>query len=254
MPNEHGSGSLLGTVHVFVTTVLAIGAGWSGFQLNQADNRLRDVEASVKYAESERADRESLEKKQMAVYDAVVRSLGERNAQQQRVAKALVTSMLDLDSPLRSELLAVLAETGTPEVQAEVRKTVSTEKQFLQEQSQLSASEAGKTPTGGHSTNYDIFWCELSGEGARRIAEQIKENLEENKAQGRIRVRLLPASVNARPGYQHSGYVIRYNTGEENEAAELSRVGNKVLSEIGSFRQSISYQNTPSYLSAFVCP
>jgi hypothetical protein len=253
MSNDGTGSSTLGTLNVVITTILAIVAGWSGFQLNHADNRLKDLEAQVKTTEEQRAERESGEKKQMMVYEAVVNSLESNNSKRQSVAKALVTSMLELDNPLRSGLLAALADSGTPEVREEVRSIVSKENRFRQEQYQPSVSKAGKL-FDWRDIDYDVFWCEKSGPTAQRIADSIKQELLSEGAKGRIRSRLLPDSVNARPGYQHAGFVIRYNQGEEKEALELARVGNKVLSQDGIFQPSVSHQQTAWYLSAFVCP
>jgi hypothetical protein len=253
MADESSRNSLLGGVNLIVTTILAIAAGWSGFQLNQADKRLKDVETKVAESQEQRADRESNDKKQMAVYDAVVSSLQTDNAKRQLVAKALVTSMLEVDSPLRLGLLAALADSGTPEVKQEVRLTLTKENQFREEENQVSVVKQGQSYN-WQDIDYDIFWCEKSGTEAREIAKAIKKKLVSEGARGRIRARLLPDSINARPGYQHTGYIVRLNRGEEKEADELSRVGNQILGQQDAFQQSLSNQPTPWYLSAFVCP
>lgn len=253
--------STLVTINLVVTTVLAGLAGWSKVQLDQTEVALKGVQATLelreaarKDQEAQRAERESLQKVQLVVYDAVVKSLETADVRRQQVAAALVTSMLD--EPLRTSLLNVLRESATPQVQKEVTRTLTAESAFKAEERSAVTVRAAPPPKGfdWEDFDYDIFWCESSGEPAKAVAEKVVAQLRQEGAKGRLRVRLLPDSINSRPGYQHSGYVIRYNTNEDKQAQELKRVGDAVLAGAGQFVPGISGQATPYYLSAFVCP
>jgi hypothetical protein len=264
MPDENTTkGSRLVQINLAVTILLALLAGWSKYQLDSTEKTLKVVESKVMERDSERKDaeqarieRESHEKKQLTIYDAVVKSLETNDQKRQKVATVLVTVMLE--DPLRTELLTVLRESGTPDIKREAQQTLEKENTFRAEASIALSPRAGG---GGASPNfnwenfdYDIFWCENSGARAKAIAEKIMAELKAEGAKGRLRTRLLPDSVNAKQGYQHSGFAVRYNSGEERQSEQLMRVGDKVLDAKGAFTSSLSAQPTPWYLSAFVCP
>jgi hypothetical protein len=256
-PNK---GSRLVQINIAVTLLLAVLAGWSKFKLDDTEQSLKRVETQVMARESERKDlelerinRESLEKKQLTIYDAVVKSLETDDPKRQKVAMALVTSMLEIDNPLRTELLAVIGGTGSAEIKKEARQILGKESEFHAETRAPQAQRSGQA-FNWEDFDYDVFWCESSGSQAKATAEGIVSRLKAEGAKGRLRARLLPDSINARPGYQHSGFVVRFNAGEEKQANELVRLGNAVLNGKGVFTSSLSAQSTPWYLSAFVCP
>lgn len=246
-------GNWLIKINVVVTILLAIVTGWSKFKLDDIGARVMERESERKDMELIRINRESQEKKQLTIYDAVVKSLETDDPKRQKVAMALVTSMLDLDNPLRAELLAVIGGSGSPEIKVEAKRTLSNENLF-QTQTNAPVEQRTGTSFNWEDFDYDIFWCESSGGKAEQTANSIVARLKSEGAKGRLRARLLPDSINARPGYQHSGYVVRFNNGEEKQANELVRVGNSLLQEGSSFTASLSGQPTPWYLSAFVCP
>lgn len=283
--NSPSNKSLLEQLQILVGIILTVIAGYSAWQLNSAEKSLKVTESKLSTRESDRKDieeirvnRESLEKKQLMVYEAVVRSLESGDQKRQHVSKALVISMLE--DPLRTELLNVLTESGLPEIKKEAQTTLAQENTFKVEQSVIFDRKSDTTPQSiraakpedekslivlGSSTSartkskwgdwdFDIFWCEGSGNAAKEQAEKIKQALLDEDAKGRLRVRLLPDSLNARPGYQHTGYVIRYNDNEEEQAKQLMALGDKAIPPGTSFIKKISQQPTAWYLSAFVCP
>lgn len=241
---------------IAVAMILSVIAAYSAWKLNEANATLKETERHLKEREASRhdsgelrANRESLEKKQMLVYEAVVKSLESGDIKRQAVSKALVTSMLE--DPLRSELLGVLTTSASPEISRGAQTTLDQERRFKSEEVATLASDA-RSVVDWADWDFDIFWCEKSGERAKTQAERIRRQLESEGAKGRLRVRLLPDSINSRPGYQHSGYVIRYNAGEESQAEKLKKLADAVLDQ--AFITSRSQQATPWYLSAFVCP
>ena len=259
MADSTSSGkTLLETLQLIVSIVLAAAAGYSAWLMSATEKSLKETERSLKTRESERKDseetranRESIEKKQLLVYDAVVKSLESGDAKKQSVSKALVTALLE--DPLRTELLVVLTTSAAPEIKKEAQATIAQESTFKAEERVVRA-ESREKPANWADWDFDLFWCERSGNAAQAQAEKIKNQLEAEGAKGRIRVRLLPDSLNDRPGYQHAGYVIRYNTGEESQSSQLKSLGDRVVGPTGAFVASISYQATPWYLSAFLCP
>lgn len=242
--------SFLEKAQIVVGVILSIAAGYSAWQFNAAEKGIKERESVRKDQEETRINRESLEKKQILIYEAVVKSLESGDVKRQMVSKALVTSMLD--DPLRTELLAVLSTSSTPEIKKEAEATLAQESRFKAEQNAPRAALVKKSSS-WEDIDFDIFWCERSGDSARAQAERIKSQLAAEGAKGRLRVRLLPDSINSRPGYQHSGYVIRYNAGEEALSVKLKALGDGIVAP-AAFVVSLSGQDTPWYLSAFVCP
>jgi hypothetical protein len=254
---------VLAKLNLAVTLVLAVVAGLTKFAADRADERVKQLDAKLKEQEAtlrdiqeRRAERESVQKVQIEVYQQVVTSLEKNRPEMQRVAAALVTSLLD--EPLRGGLLNALATTAEPSIAQKVRETLTSENVFRRDESVTAQPEVeDKVRPKSFSwedVDYDVFWCERSGEAAKRMASRIVAQLKEEGARGRLRVRMLPDSINARPGYQHSGFVIRMNPGEELQASQLKRVCDAALTGAGTFHLSLSAQNTPWYLSAFVCP
>lgn len=227
-----------------ITVVTALMVAWLNFSV-------RNVEAELNKAKDQREERESLQSFDLKIYDKVVASLETADPKKQRVAKALVVVMASPD--LRENLLSVLEEAGTDTVRAEVAKIIAQENAFKAGEQALPAAPAERNDeTDWTAYNYDIFWCEKSGEGARAFAQRVKAALKKRGAKGRIRIRELPASVNARRGYQISGYVIRANENEIEIADNLKARGFDILGR--EFAITFSGQPTPLYLSAFICP
>jgi hypothetical protein len=72
-------------------------------------------------------------------------------------------------------------------------------------------------------------------------------------AKGRIRVKELPDSINAKSGYRVNGYVIRKNNSEIDIAKALKKLGDLTLKK-NVFTWQTTLQDTPGYVSVFVCP
>lgn len=258
VPDAADKKSRIELAQILIGIVLSLVTAYSAWKLNQADTSLKLAESTFKQRESQRKDaeegranRESLEKKQLLVYEAVVKSLETGDVRRQAVSKALVTSMLE--DPLRAELLAVLTTSSSPEIRKDAETTLNQERKFKVEDAAIQSAPK-KAAHDWQDWDFDIFWCESSGALAKTQADRIKSRLEADGAKGRLRVRLLPDSINFRPGYQHAGYVIRFNAGEEAQSTQLKMLGDEIVGPNTSFTTSLSHQSTPWYLSAFVCP
>lgn len=253
-------GTWLAWMQTGATTVVAVVGAYFVWQLNRTQADLNIVEQQVAQQQQIRAERESLDGKRIKVYEAVVESLSKSDERMQRVSAALVRAMLE--EPLRTELLTVLSEAGTPQVRDEVKRALDQAQVSAFERAEVEKKatrviEASQRTPASHfaweNVDYDLFWCESSGPQAEAVAKGMRDVMQAQGAKGRLRVRVLPDSVNARPGYGHTSNVVRYNSGEEKQADALVGIGNQMLGGTGPFGKSLSAQTTRWYLSAFVC-
>lgn len=252
---------------ILLGIIVSAVAAWSAWLLNKADVSLKESEKLLtktqsdlmvresyrKDAELARAERESNEKKQLLVYETVVKAIESKDEHKQAVSQALVASMLSLEDPLRHGLLAVLASSSTPKVRADAQAILSKEVTYQTEDREKRTAKSPQTTQGWGDWDIDVFWCEGSGETAKSLATSIVGALKADGATGRIRPRLLPDSINARPGYQNTGFIIRYNTAEEKMAEKLKQFSDRLAAPSGTFELALSAQATPWYLSVFVC-
>jgi hypothetical protein len=203
----------------------------------------------------------------LKVFEMVQASLISGDTRQQQVAKALVLS-LDEKSKLRESLLNVMSNSKVVDtvIREEIGHIVVAEKNLSEDDRAISNTAipvaVTATPSKGYNSiviqnnkdgwDYDIFWCETSGDNVNQqaidFAQKIKNTYKEKA--GRIRIRKLPATINTRSGYQVSGYIIRANAGEDEQAKDLAGLGKPDL----PFEIQPSSQITKYYLSAFICP
>jgi len=114
---------------------------------------------------------------------------------------------------------------------------------------------APATGTTWGNWDFDLFYCEGSRLGQEK-AETVLVMLKSDGAAGRIRVRLLPESVNQRSGYGVSGYQIRANANQREQeiAGKLKAMADTTLNPPASFKITKTTQETKWYVSAFFCP
>lgn len=251
-----------------ISVVTALMVAWLNYSVSERDQviqaELSKINAQVTLDREEREERESNQQFNLKIYEIVTASLEEKNAKKQEAAQAFVVVMVE--EPLRSSLLNVLKQGGDPEVQKNIGQILEAEKKFkeaIDTQTQVTVSPDTQgliSPSYQWGDwDFDIFWCAGAGSAAKQQADLIGKQLLAEGSKGRIRIRELPESINAKAGYQISGYVIRRNNNkQETEAAgALKDLAESVLDKNGfkaTFSVGISYQNTPWYVSAFVCP
>lgn len=229
-------------------------------ELRERDQKLQEslaeIDLLVKRNKEDREERESNQDFNLKIYEIVTKSLEESSAQKQDAAKAFVLVMVE--EPLRSSLLNVLKQGAEPDIKANISQILKAESKFKTNIAAVPTKKREETSTYNWGKwDFDIFWCSSSGVGAMTKAQQIGEQLLAEGAQGRVRIRELPDSINAKAGYQISGYTIRRNSGEENAAMALKLLSEKATEIDGkysSFSLGLSGQSTPWYISAFVCP
>jgi hypothetical protein len=248
-----------------ITVVTALLAGWVNYSVSTVKSdldlqklKLDEQQASLNKLTTERNLRKYDEDLTFRVYDAVITSLKAKDTQQQQAASALVIVMAE--EPLRTQLLQVFgkAQTTVPEVREEVEKVLATEQRFQQEEATAKSVAATRAPPtsvgpGWGEWDVDVFWCQKSGESAHKNADALVAALQKDGAKGRLRARILPDSINSKPGYRISGYAIRRDAGEEERAVALKAVAERTLPST-TFEILPSRSATRWYLSTFICP
>jgi hypothetical protein len=148
-----------------------------------------------------------------------------------------------VDEPLRTSLLSVLKQGGDTRVKKEIGQILEQEKKFKSNIAIIpeKQSEIEATYDWG-DWDFDIFWCTSSGAKAQNFATKIGDRLKAEGAEGRIRVRELPESINARSGYQIRGFAIRRNADENETATALKNLAERAVQDALLCVQAISRQ------------
>ena len=244
MSNESGS-RLLVAAQVAAALITAL-TGVAVFFLNQS---IRRVDTTLREREIERAESADSSEIRFKVYEAVTQSLETNDSRRQAIARTLVTSMLRPEEELREGLLTVLVEEGGTEVKRAAASDLRDQRQFREQQPAPAAAAVEPDTADWQSYAIDVFWCDGAnnqGDAARLQAALVKGGAD----RARVRLRPLPASINASPGYRISGLVIRRDEAEEQVSRALKQVADAAL---GTFDVTLSRQGTRGYLSAFVC-
>lgn len=242
-----------------ITVGTAAMVAWLNYSVSKVDQGLKEqiasVDLAIKEAKDERERIKSEREFNFKIYDLVQKSIEENDQRKQEVAKQFVIVMVD--GELRKRLLGVLEAGGTPEVRKETARLIEKEAKFEIQQADVFSITKRKSSFDWEDWDYDVFWCETSGEEAKIQAESIVSQLKAEGAKGRIRARELPASVNAKAGYKINGYAIRRSENEVSQATALQHLSEQVLSRNGysvAFSQQPTSSKTKWYISAFICP
>ena len=206
------------------------------------------------------ADRDYLLKVTDKVFDAIAK--GEER--QQRVAASLVDTLAP--GGVRDRLQSALIVAAVPEVSSRVSASVTAERSFNAQQA--ADAEVAKAPAatgapvaapvsnstrvvaaGSGAYAVDVFYCE--GGDHQQVAGAIATGLQGQPDVGRVRIRLLPSSKNAQPGYGVATNQVRYDGPELALARKLSQAASAASGQ--PFDLSLSYSSTRNYLSVFAC-
>lgn len=254
-----------------VTVATPLITAYIAWELNQAtisleaakqdlDRQIAEVNVEIGQIKAQREERESRQAYMLQVFKEVKEAIGTRDDDLQKVVIALVTTLPDQQLAnrwLETMQAAPNVTDDNREAAADARKVVEFNvEQRVVEVAQVAQAHAPTAVTefDWEDYDYDIFWCEQSSGLPRGEleAESLKMALEEDGALGRIRVRMLPLSVNAQPEYRVLGYEIHANEGERAQAEALQGLGTQVLGQ--QFKLRPSREETRFYLSAFICP
>ncbi len=216
------------------------------------------VDQELKRLEADRLERESLQNYNIIVLKEVKDSLARDDPVVQKVVIGLLQSMPN-QSLAQTWLEALEDSENTSEDNKIEARNARQAIVYDVEQKQVAASPvqqalAPQASFQWEDYDYDIFWCEDSPQWVREIADKIAAQMTDEGAKGRLRVRMLPVKVNLRAGYGIQGYAIQANSNEQDQAQALKKIGDQVIGPEGSFQIGASTQETPYYLSAFLCP
>jgi|GEM_PF-3947667 len=220
-------------IGLVITSLISIAtvsiAGFQAIRDGKAANRAAEV------AEA-RANREF----DMRTYEMVISAIEKNNTRIQVAALSLIS--LVKDSSVRAGLAEALDKGGTKETQKVV--FYETEEREVKVNDQKSLTSPG-------TWRYDVFSCEGVRESPRYSLLSVYSVTKEF-GRDNVRLRELPALINSRPGYNVTGYQIRY---EKSEQAEMTKLRDFLRTRLGiDFKPVVVSNKTPKYLSLFVCP
>ncbi|MCR9077292.1 MAG: hypothetical protein NXI07_14740, partial [bacterium] len=239
------------------------------------------LKRQIDLLEAERENRKLNYDISLKVYEKVV-AIDQSNPDDLRLAVALIEVLPDdsfkgrLGAAL-SALSSSVAKTTTMASLRPVAESVADTAQFIAESVKVAQVQAqGPGPLPGTlpsplpvpplSTSttfslgnpggwdYDVFWCEKEPSEIERATAQEVATAITGANTGRVRVRMLPDAVNARPAYQVKGAVIRADS-TEMEVAEAERLRDAIKAATGlTFTVEQNTGESPWYLSVFLCP
>lgn len=249
-------GIVLPAITVLTPVLIAAATVYTDDKISQVDAAVKLQSITIMELEERRRERESQQQYNLKILEEVKAALVKDDALLQKVVIGLLSSMPDRD--LASIWLKAIESSEQSSSDIKVSAGAAQEAVvFDRQQEQVSLTSAIKQPMvqfNFEDYDFDIFWCLESGPTAETTANKVKAALQDGGARGRLRVRPLPASVNARPGYQIKGFEIRPNANEVDQANALKDLTRGTLGPGVDFSLRTSKTSTPWYLSAFVCP
>lgn len=231
-----------------VSTILTI---YITYMSHQLDNRVKTADIELRKLIEQRTARQADDTFNLQIYDKVWTALQTDEKRKHDVAYALVQS-LEEDKALKKHLLGLFQ---TPVVAEETRRAAAVsvfniDQQALTPEAGRGAGAAGPKPVG-----YDAFWCEKYP-GGEQVATEAANRIRGQEGVGRVRVRLLPETVNKQaPRFRVSGLVIRRDPDEGAVADKLKTWIDPVVAP-NVFKiegNEPGTATTPNYVSAYVC-
>ena len=282
--------STLTTLEKLIGMCIAGLTGWAAFQSNLVKNDLEALNKEIAKNSDQRETRKLDHEINLKIYeelkdvyktpnltpeDAINRITAiviivEPNQQAEvrdRLGEALISALENINvtavkpsEGLRKKTEAaksMVAETLFKAYEVDSADAKPKVKQELQAVANSSSAEKPKWS----NYDFDFFWCEQgpNPEANKRTAEQASKLLQsmDPSADGRWRVRKLPAAINAKPGYRIDGYQINASSPDEIKIANVMNTifkQNAMPSADQDFKiRPIDYP-TPWYLSVFFCP
>jgi hypothetical protein len=238
-----------------VSTISALLLAWIGYNAT----RQRDAQETQAKNSQIALDRTAEERQRVAgerdvnlkVYEVVVSALQDGSQRRQEIARSLVYAMVG-DTVLQRGFLEALREQGVPSVQRVIARDLS-----FDDSTRQARAAASTSPAAGGVSRVDLFWCESSGHAAQDLMQSVKGRLSQaGFAESGVRIRMLPATVNERPGYHVSGYQVRFESVEQAEAEKVRGVMRSAVPGAGPEAVALhpTLTQTPGYISAFACP
>jgi hypothetical protein len=244
--------------HFTVTAVLAIATAFSQLQLSQQERILKEQAAAIQRSEESRKQHESDAELTFKLYEEVKSALlAEKDAEKRQGIALKLVEELASDS-FKTRFITVIRDSTPIPVIKERASTAaydSESKDLKTRDIQVTTQNerATLTQTGWSNWDFDFFWCESSGDKARREANDALA-IKDDSARGRWRIRMLPKSINVLPGYRISGYQIRINQDELGMGKRLKENLSKITPNGRNFETYPVSTPTPYYVSVFFCP
>lgn len=175
----------------------------------------------------------------LKMYDETKLAIG-KDSITQAATLIIINEMLREDSAFLWQLKGILSRIPNS------ANRVTSEKKIAIFENQQKAISSG-------SFTIDVFYLEEIKSEAYPRAQRIAAKLRERYKNYKIRLRLLPASINSQVGYRIGKNTIRHEKSETKLAEELKEiiVGEKVFPLEQPTLQLIQHQ-TPNYISVFV--
>lgn len=226
--------------------IIAVFAAYQSYLVNESTNALQEKFSKLNYAKDSAnfiRDREF----KFKIYELVKEAIS--NKEDDRVQKAATVIVRELvsenDASFKLGLLNIIGNTTTdPAIKKETNVAI-----YNVEESQITNTPNINTSDFKNIvTKVDIFYLEDKQPSSELIANDVAKLLT-NKYQ--VRVRLLPSSINERPGYNIKNTQIRFEKNEENQANDIINLITKASLGISITKRSTT-NITTNYISVFI--
>jgi hypothetical protein len=176
------------------------------------------------------------------LYREVKEAINQKDCDQQLLLTMIVDQVMADNIVLRDSLRHYVSKRN-PDCKAAryIKKEVEAERKFKIEQQVILKK-----------FTIDIFFLDEMGDESKVKAQKISTYLEEKFTDYKVRLRMLPTSVNARSGYHITSNEIRYEKSESGVAKACVDAikASGIFAEEPKLR-SIAY-HTPNYISVFI--
>lgn len=216
----------------WATPIIAVVGGLLGLYFTVIKDNLevkaKKIENSALRIETELREREFSNTLKIQMYKEVKEAISKKDQKLQNAVLLLVNEMLADDSLFKDKLITVLL--ASPNTDAVVKEE---QEKFETKKSEYLDQEATKIVQGRGTV--DVFYLEDIIAEAKPRAQKIVDRLQKQYPNFRIRMRLLPRTVNARRGYRIGENQIRYESIEEDLALNIATlVKNEKIFSIGT--------------------
>ena len=212
------------------------------------DERMKTADLALRRTIEDRAAKQAEEAFNLQIYEKVYVALQNNDRRKHEVAYALVQSLED-DQRLKKYLLGLFQSAI---VARDTRELAAVSIFRIEQQSAArDTTQPAKGATEPKKVNYDVFWCEGHSDW-EQLAVAAADRIRAQHGVGRVRIRMLPNTVNRETRFSVSGLMIRIDPGEEELGRQMKAWIDPVVAP-GGFNLDRNAQGTPNYLSAFVC-
>lgn len=228
-----------------VLTAITIASSISAYKNIGIDSKLgvesRELENKIKQKSFENELR-------FKIYGEVLTVLDTTDGKKQEAVRSMVEIMLKDDSVFKERMLAVMY--FDPNTVDSVRNKIAIVRESI---NQLTDSAVRITPRKGSPFRVDVFYLEDIPIEAKPRAEKVAQAIKEKNPSYDVRLRVLPKTINDRPGYRISSNQIRCEISERSKAQELLKlIESKNVFQLEQPEINQITYKTPAYISIFI--